>query len=122
VLGTDPAGWPERLDASPGTRAPHLEVLRDGLPVPVLDLLGDGFVLLTGAGEQAWGAACAAAPVPVRHEPVAAAWERVYRGGAGSAVLVRPDHVVAWRADTLPADPAAALSGALNRILARGEL
>ena len=116
VLGQERPGWPEALDASPGTRAPHLE-LPGG---PLLDRLGEEFVLLTGPDSEPWLAACAAAPVPVRHEPIGdEAWPRVYRAGAGAAVLVRPDHVVAWRAETLPADPAAALSDALDRILAR---
>ena len=35
------------------------------------------------------------------------------------AVLVRPDVHVGWRAATLPADPAQALSDAISRILDR---
>ena len=33
------------------------------------------------------------------------------------AVLVRPDHIVAWRVDSLPGDPAAALTSALQSIV-----
>ena len=44
----------------PGTRAPHLPVERDGIPASVLDVLGDGFVLLAGPTGQAWCDAAAA--------------------------------------------------------------
>ncbi|MGH6897857.1 MAG: hypothetical protein ACREJ5_15150 [Geminicoccaceae bacterium] len=35
-------------------------------------------------------------------------------------MLVRPDGFVAWRAPSLPTQPAAALHAALGQILARG--
>jgi hypothetical protein len=36
---------------------------------------------------------------------------------AGGAVLVRPDQFVAWRVQSLPADPAGALADAVRGVL-----
>ncbi len=47
------------------------------------------------------------------------ALSRAYRLGAGSAVLVRPDGVVAWRHDGPCADRTAALSAAVRTALGR---
>jgi hypothetical protein len=40
--------------ARPGTRAPHVELRRDGKVVSTLDLYGDGFVLMAGHDGGAW--------------------------------------------------------------------
>jgi hypothetical protein len=87
----------------PGSRAPHAW-LADGCST--LDLLGDdGFTLLCfGADEPT--TLCEAArsrgvPLQVRQVQNAEA-ERLYEK---RLVLVRPDGHVAWRGDTLPADP-----------------
>ena len=94
--------------ARPGARAPHVW-LGDGRST--LDLFGRGFVLLRLGGKPPSGQAVLAAAsskgVPVRVERVSEhavsdAYER-------SLVLVRPDGHVAWRADTEPADPDAAV-------------
>jgi 2,4-dichlorophenol 6-monooxygenase len=52
------------------------------------------------------------------HDP-RSAWTRLRGHGASGAILVRPDRFVGWRAPALADDPAAALSDALERILAR---
>ena len=41
--------------------------------------------------------------------------------GADGAVLVRPDNHVAWRCSDCPADAAAALTAALEQVLARSQ-
>ncbi|MES2534284.1 MAG: FAD-dependent oxidoreductase [Pseudomonadota bacterium] len=93
--------------ARPGHRAPHVP-LADG--TSIIDLFGDTFVLLTFGQPVAADAIVGAAKalgIPLRHQHIveaqaAKAYERRF-------VLVRPDGHVAWRADTLPSDPAAVL-------------
>jgi len=46
-------------------------------------------------------------------------WSRIREVEESGALLVRPDKHVAWRATSLPADPAAALREALAGILGR---
>lgn len=90
--------------ARPGHRAPHAW-LSDGRST--IDLFGDGFTLLrlggaapdTGPIEKA--AELSGMPltvVPLDQPDIAALYER-------SLVLVRPDGMVAWRANELPSDP-----------------
>ncbi|MBU0778725.1 MAG: 2,4-dichlorophenol 6-monooxygenase, partial [Alphaproteobacteria bacterium] len=44
-------------------------------------------------------------------------WARASEVGDSGCVLVRPDHHVGWRVDTLPKDPAAELDRVLRAIL-----
>lgn len=91
--------------ARPGSRAPHAW-LPDGSST--LDLFGRGFVLLCFRGRCRHDAqplldAAALRRVPLAVHAIADAaigdlYERAF-------VLVRPDGHVAWRGDTLPADP-----------------
>jgi hypothetical protein len=88
--------------ARPGHRAPHAW-LADGRST--IDLFGDGFTLLRLVGGGDAGpleAAAADRSVPLRviavDDPAVA---RLYER---RLVLVRPDGMVAWRADSLPDD------------------
>lgn len=92
--------------ARPGSRAPHV-YLSDG--TSTLDLFGREFVLLrlgdSPPSVDALTQAAQHAQVPwrvvdIQHAAAEALYER-------KLVLVRPDGSVAWRADTLPHDPAA---------------
>ncbi|MFC5952755.1 FAD-dependent monooxygenase [Pseudonocardia lutea] len=86
--------------AQPGERLPHVWVRAEGRRRAVLDLLGPGFTLFTGAEAADWRAAAAHLPVPVAVPEVGD--DRVARRcglGPGSALLVRPDGVIAWRHD-----------------------
>ena len=120
---------PHAPTARPGTRAPHLAVERDGRSVSMLDLFGRDFVLLAGAEGDAWCAAATSAGkelgVGVEAYRDAAdftsdRFAEAYGVGSGSAVLVRPDGIVAWRARGAGSvDAAAELGGALARVLRR---
>jgi hypothetical protein len=100
--------------ARPGHRAPHAW-LADGRST--IDLFGDGFTLLRlgFAGDVTRLAAAAAdRGVPLRviaiDDPAIA---RLYQR---RLVLVRPDGMVAWRADTLPDDVAALVAAVTGNI------
>ncbi len=116
---TDPSHFDPHAEV--GARLPH-GWLADGRST--LDLVpADGLTLLTFAAHDTWANAAAGIPAPVRVVPldgdaaVPDEWRAMCGVGADGALLVRPDQHVAWRADRLPADPAAALAGALTSIL-----
>src|SRR5262247_97101 len=107
-----PDGTPPPLDevmtyvqtARPGSRAPHVWLAPDR---SIIDLFGKDFVLLRFGADAPAGDAFADAArrhqVPFRvvdidSEEARMLYER-------RLVLVRPDGQVAWRADTVPADP-----------------
>ena len=129
ILSGDEAGGvgalaehPGKALGQPGSRAPHVELAPSR---STLDLFGLGFVLLTGDSGQRWHQAAAAAartglPVVaplagIASDGIAAA----YGIGPEGASLVRPDGFVGWRSHGPAADPAAELSLALTRLLAR---
>lgn len=92
--------------ARPGARAPHAWLARG---LSTLDLFGDGFTLLrTGGGMDETDAlerAAAARGVPLRVADVH--WQEVWTLYERRFTLVRPDGMVAWRADESPDDPLA---------------
>lgn len=90
-------------NARPGARAPHVW-LSDGHST--LDLFGRGFVLLRFADAPAVDAIVAAATA--RHVPLTVhdiGSDEAAAIYANKLVLVRPDGHVAWRSDSVPADP-----------------
>jgi 2-polyprenyl-6-methoxyphenol hydroxylase-like FAD-dependent oxidoreductase len=123
--GLPPALRPEQWAGQPGTRAPHLWVVRDGERVSTLDLFGRGWVLL--AEDERWGIAveqarealgieveCLRVGVdvsPYDPEALRAAFGLV----AAGASLVRPDGYVAWRSTHLPRDPAGILTDSIGQ-------
>lgn len=121
-----PAGLavhPREAAGEPGTRAAHFWE-DEGLSV--LDLYGDGFVLLTGDDGTAWHEAAAElarqADIPLAAHTAAlpaAELRRLYGITPSGASLIRPDGFVCWRSTERAADPGKALSTALGRVLAR---
>lgn len=117
----------------PGHRLPHAWLARNGMRVSTHDLCGRGrFVVLTGDKDGAWreaartAAECCGVKVDVYAIGAAGniaeadgAWGRLKQIEDDGAILVRPDVHVGWRATTLPANPAHALSDAISRILDR---
>lgn len=108
--------------ACPGSVAPHAWVVVGGARRSLLDLYGDGFVLLTGPA-AAWDSAAAKVrdlPLQVYaagrelHFESSTAWE-LYGLADDGAALIRPDGHVAWRCQRAPSDPVAALRVACAR-------
>ena len=99
---------PSETRGRPGTRAPHVPLAGGS----TLDLLGDGFVVLTGPDGDGW-----TAPGVQTHVIAADGFLDAYGIGAGGASLVCPDGIVAWRSPG-PPDPGA-LAGAIDAVLAR---
>ena len=132
VPGAEASPVPESAlpGAVPGARAPHAWVERAGRRLSMLDLYGDRLVLVTGRGGTAWRRAAeelAGHGLPVTAVEVGGELAdpsdtaaRAYDLTEGSAVLVRPDGHIAWRADAPPSvalpDLAAAVHAALGRV------
>jgi 2-polyprenyl-6-methoxyphenol hydroxylase-like FAD-dependent oxidoreductase len=122
----------EELTGEPGTRVPHAWVQRDGECMSTLDLLGTGFTLFTGPAGTRWvGAAesvSRSSGVAIDVCPIGAGtdicdahgqWGKLTGLSAESAMLVRPDDFVAWRADVMAGSPQRELESVVRRILAR---
>jgi 2-polyprenyl-6-methoxyphenol hydroxylase-like FAD-dependent oxidoreductase len=129
---------PRQSRGLPGTRAPHVELGRDGKTLSPLDFYGNGFVLMTGPDGEGW---LDAAEQASRATGVDVTAYRVARapGGAGDVVdlhpddaepfwtaygiepsgatLVRPDGYVAWRSPTDGDGAAGRLTAALKTVL-----
>ncbi len=111
------ADEPGRWRGEPGTRLPHLRLAG----VSTLDLVRDGrYLLLTGAEGRVWAQTASAidpagAFLDVAHLPHGS--DRCGIGDDG-ALLVRPDHVIAWRAQHADAH---ALADRVARALGRAQ-
>lgn len=114
----------------PGSRAPHVNLQKNGVPISTLDLFEKEFVLLVGSDGQAWEKAVAAL-IKERQFPllcyrvasdgdlqdVEGIWQLTYEIDNTGTVLVRPDGHVAWRSKTIVKDPLTSLKSVLNKIL-----
>ncbi|MFC9328982.1 FAD-dependent oxidoreductase [Kitasatospora sp. NPDC057015] len=125
-----------RPTGEPGSRAPHLWLLRAGVRLSSLDLYEQAMVLLTGSQGTAWQAAARRAAdrlaVPLDAYRVGtgaeddlapeagADWAELHGVGPDGAVLVRPDGFVAWRSTGAAADPEEAVGQALRTVLGLG--
>jgi len=119
----------------PGARIPHVWLFdhQTGDKHSTIDLCGKGVItLLTGIGGESWQDAAVAVgaelglPITVRligprreFEDLTGDWARAREITDSGCVLVRPDHHVAWRAETVAEDPARELRRVLTKILAR---
>ncbi len=118
----------------PGARLPHAWVFDDrGEKASTLDLTGKGrFTVLTGIGGQGWIDAAknvgkefgldisAHAIGPRQHwQDYTGDWARAREVRDSGIVLVRPDQHVAWRRETIAADPETELRRVLKAILDR---
>jgi 2,4-dichlorophenol 6-monooxygenase len=118
----------------PGARLPHAWLFDEGnRKVSTLDLCGHGrFTVLTGIGGAAWVNAArklsAEFGMPVETHVIGPRqqwqdhygdWARAREVGDTGVVLVRPDHHVAWRSESMAADPEAELRRVMKSILDR---
>jgi hypothetical protein len=111
--------------ATPGGRAPHLWVQRDGNRMSTLDTFGRGFVLLTGPDGAVWHGAAAQRKEPIEVLTVGEAGDlqasserfaALYGIESDGAVLVRPDGFVGWRTSHAGGAPDDDLARALATI------
>ncbi|GHH67661.1 FAD-dependent oxidoreductase [Kitasatospora indigofera] len=125
-----------RPTGEPGSRAPHLWLLRAGVRLSSLDLYEQALVLLTGSRGASWQAAAQRAAdrlaVPLDTYRIGTGaeddlapepgtdWAELHGVGPEGAVLVRPDGFVAWRSASAPADQEAAVGEALRTVLGLG--
>jgi 2,4-dichlorophenol 6-monooxygenase len=119
------------LGLQSGRRLPHVWLTERQHRVSSLDLCGGGaFTLVTGLAGQAWQAAARQVaqrlglPITVhvvgprqRYEDPYGDFARLCLPDETGAILVRPDHVVAWHVDAMPGQPAEALQAVLSSVL-----
>lgn len=118
----------------PGARLPHVWLFGpEGEKVSSLDLTGHGvFTVLTGIGGDGWVAAAKSLskefglPITVHKigprqtwQDFSGDWARAREIRDSGALLVRPDHHVAWRAEAAVKDPEGELRRVLKTILDR---
>ncbi|QBR04420.1 FAD-dependent oxidoreductase [Paraburkholderia pallida] len=118
----------------PGRHLPHVWLIKDQRRVSTFDLCGRGeFTLLTGiCGDRAWREAAGRVTeelgVPVRVHTIGRGCEyedsyNDYRTMCeveeDGVLLVRPDHMVAWRANDASGDPSTQLRNVFAQILGR---
>lgn len=113
----------------PGSRAPHMLLRRERSSVPVHDLVGRQWLLLIGAEGEQWEAVAPSLAhesridlrgVRLNHDDHDAQSRLLdaYDVDARGAVLIRPDGVIAWRAQSGSANAADALRAGIGRVLA----
>lgn len=130
----DPMGHHFVATTRPGHRMAHAWIASGGQKVSTLDLARlDGFTLITsrrGVWEDAAHSAAQALGVPVDVVVIAddaaytdpnREWLRVREIAEDGAILLRPDHHVAWRCLSAPqsSNVCAYLTGVLSRVLSR---
>jgi 2-polyprenyl-6-methoxyphenol hydroxylase-like FAD-dependent oxidoreductase len=114
--------------ARPGSRAPHVWLMRGNEQISTIDLFGPHFVLLAGRDGGAWRQA--AQGIATSLPPLMAFtigrdgdlvdtdgnWHDAYGVDTDGAVLVRPDGHVAWRSRSGASNPGLVLRTALDRL------
>jgi len=128
TLSTTPSKYvPTTL---PGSRAPHVQLLKDGQAISTLDLFEREFVLLIGSDGDQWKIAAdelsQKLAIPLKVYRVADggdlispdnSWYDIYEITKKGAVLVRPDGHVAWRSKLMADNCKAELEGYFKKLL-----
>lgn len=131
----DDSATPHRMDivqlnGRPGTRAPHFLGTYGGNDVSVLDLLGNDFVLLTGAENCTWadcvqdvssrlGVNIKIYRVGLNGDFIAQenVFSELYGLGDEGAVLIRPDGFIGWRSEKEVVNPYLLLEEVMGNLL-----
>ncbi|MFF2550321.1 FAD-dependent monooxygenase [Nocardia sp. NPDC058058] len=109
------------LDGTPGSRLPHRWLDHNGAKLSTLDLIAPTLTLLTANSSWATAAREVSHSHPsglTVHRIPPGEWSTATGIGALGAVLVRPDHFIAWRSAGQHAEPEADLIRALDQISA----
>ncbi|MFB8003019.1 FAD-dependent oxidoreductase [Nocardia sp. NPDC056000] len=110
------------LDGTPGSRLPHRWLDLNNARISTLDLIGPHFTLLTASPQWEAAARKVAESHPselsVQRIP-AGDWSTATGINQTGAVLVRPDHFIAWRSAGPTADPVTDLIQVLDRVSAQ---
>jgi putative polyketide hydroxylase len=111
--------------ARPGARAPHVFFQHEGRKPSTIDVVGNGFALLTAGDDRRWVEAAddlaGEFALPLKAWLIDEdAFVSAYELDASGAVLVRPDGHIGWRSRALNGDPSRTLRGALSTILHAG--
>ncbi|MED0951897.1 FAD-dependent oxidoreductase [Bacillus mobilis] len=120
------------LNGRPGTRAPHFWGTYNGKEVSILDLLGNNFVLLTGAENCTWAEATldvsSKLGINIKVLRVGGsgdfiAQENDFRELYGieneGVVLIRPDGFIGWRSEKAVINPDVMLEEVMSNLLCR---
>ena len=102
----------------PGSRAPYMQLIKDGKAISTLDLFESEYVLLVGPDGHEWQKAAnqlaQALSLPIKSYRIASdgdlsdpenSWHTIYEITATGAVLIRPDGHVAWRSKEMIDSP-----------------
>lgn len=122
-----------QASSRPGAHLPHAWLTQGQRRVSTLDLCGQGrFTLLTGLSGQAWVQAASAAAgqlgMALKVQVIGPGrdyvdsygeYARIREIAEDGALLVRPDMVIAWRADSASSERLAELPAVLRGILQR---
>jgi putative polyketide hydroxylase len=111
----------------PGSRAPYVQLIKDGKAISTLDLFEKDYVLLVGSDGQKWQTVAnelaLTQSLPLKNYRIGAdgdlsdtenVWHKIYEITATGAVLVRPDGHVAWRSKAMVDDPKDVLCDVFN--------
>jgi 2-polyprenyl-6-methoxyphenol hydroxylase-like FAD-dependent oxidoreductase len=108
--------------ATPGCRAPHMWIQRNGEQLSTLDLWNGNWALIGGPRSDGWQRAAASADIPAvtfGRDVIGDVSEflELYGVADDGAVLVRPDGHVAWRSATASENPEHELATVLAAVL-----
>ena len=114
---------PAQPSGQPGTRAPHIPL--KGAISSTLDLLDPGAFTFLAPDASSYASTLRTHPVSgvrlreIRRQEIADryTWDRIFPAPAAAGLLIRPDGVICWRAQSAHPDPALVVRTARARAL-----